>query len=62
MDEVKSKGKWNQFKGRLRDQFGRITGNRSQQAKGKGERVGGKVQEGYGEAREKRTKNPEDTH
>ena len=42
------KGKWLQLKGRVRQTFGSITGDRSEQAKGAAQEVGGKLREGAG--------------
>jgi uncharacterized protein YjbJ (UPF0337 family) len=43
-----TKGKRNQFKGKVREEFGKLTGNKSQEIRGKGEQAAGKVQEQYG--------------
>jgi uncharacterized protein YjbJ (UPF0337 family) len=46
-----TKGKRNQFKGKVREEFGKLTGNKSQEIRGKGEQAAGKVQEQYGKAK-----------
>ena len=46
-----SKGKWNQVKGKVREETGKLTGNTNQQYRGKAEQIGGKVQEEFGKAK-----------
>jgi len=46
-----SKGKWNQVKGKVREETGKLTGNTSQEFRGKAEQVAGKVQEEYGKTK-----------
>jgi len=50
MDNV-TKGKWNQVKGKVREETGKLTGNVDQQFRGKAEQAGGKVQEEFGKAK-----------
>ncbi len=50
-DEVKGKGK--QITGKVREEIGKATGDKSEQVKGKIEQVGGKVQEEIGKAKRK---------
>jgi uncharacterized protein YjbJ (UPF0337 family) len=46
-----TKGKWNQIKGKVREESGKLTGNKSQEIRGKGEQAAGKVREQYGKAK-----------
>lgn len=50
-DEIK--GKLNQAKGAIKEKLGRASGDASVEAEGTGERVGGNLQQGFGEARRK---------
>jgi uncharacterized protein YjbJ (UPF0337 family) len=46
-----TKGKWNQFKGKVREETAKLTGDKSQEIRGEAEQVAGKVQEEYGKAK-----------
>ena len=46
------KGKWNQFKGRVKQQWGKLTDDDLQQIEGNLDLAAGKLQERYGYARE----------
>ena len=46
-----TKGKWNQVKGKVREESGKLTGNQSQEIRGKAEQAARKVQEEYGKAK-----------
>jgi uncharacterized protein YjbJ (UPF0337 family) len=48
MDKNRTRGMGKQVKGSVREVVGRVTGNRSLEMKGKGQKVAGKIQEGYG--------------
>lgn len=50
-DEVKGKGK--QIEGKVREEVGKLTGNKTEQVKGKIQQVEGKVQEEIGKAKRK---------
>jgi uncharacterized protein YjbJ (UPF0337 family) len=50
MDNI-TKGKWNQVKGKVKEETAKLTGNTNQQFKGKAEQAAGKVQEEYGKAK-----------
>ncbi len=50
-DEIKGKGK--QIEGAIKNKAGKLTDNPNLEAKGKAERVAGKVQEKTGKARRK---------
>jgi uncharacterized protein YjbJ (UPF0337 family) len=45
-------GKWKQFKGGAKDQWGKLTDDELDQAEGKRERLVGVIQEKYGVAKE----------
>ena len=48
-----SKGQWKQVKGTVRKQWGKLTNNNKDKAAGSYGRVTGKLQKGYGEAKQK---------
>ncbi len=50
-DEVE--GKFDQAKGAVKENVGRATGDRDMEDDGAADRAGGKVQEGFGEAKRK---------
>ncbi len=50
-DEVKGKGK--QVKGAVKEQLGKLTGDRKLEDSGTADRVEGDVQEGFGKAKRK---------
>jgi len=50
-DEVKGKGK--QVKGAVKEQLGKLTGNRDLESSGAADRVEGDVQEGFGRTKRK---------
>ena len=45
-------GRWEQFKGRARQQWGRLTDNDLKVAAGRRQRLAGKIQKAYGISRE----------
>lgn len=49
-------GKWEQIKGQVRTEFGKLTDDDVEQVKGRKQNLIGKVQERYGEAQEAATK------
>jgi uncharacterized protein YjbJ (UPF0337 family) len=53
MSDEELKGKIEKTKGEIREDVGKITGNRSEQVKGKIEQVDGKVREEIGKAKRK---------
>lgn len=52
MNTDQIKGGWRALKGTVREQWGRVTGNRRDQAGGTAEQVAGRVQQGVGETRD----------
>jgi uncharacterized protein YjbJ (UPF0337 family) len=46
-------GKWGQFKGRIREQWGKLTDDDLEMIAGKRDKLAGKIQERYGYAKEK---------
>jgi uncharacterized protein YjbJ (UPF0337 family) len=46
------KGKWTQFKGKAREQWGDLTDDDLEKAKGNREQLAGRIQERYGIAKE----------
>jgi uncharacterized protein YjbJ (UPF0337 family) len=51
MSDEEIKGKVEKTKGRIREEVGKLTGNKSEQIKGKAEQAKGKVQEELGKAK-----------
>ena len=52
MDSDRIKGKGQQFKGAVKEAAGHVTGNPSLKREGKVDKVSGKIQEGYGKAKD----------
>ena len=52
MNEDTLKGQWTQFKGRVREQWGKLTDDDIDRIEGKSEQLIGRLQERYGWARE----------
>jgi len=52
VDQI-AKGKSKEFKGKVREGFGKLTGNKKQQVKGKIEQAEGKIRVGIGKATRK---------
>jgi uncharacterized protein YjbJ (UPF0337 family) len=52
MNEDTLKGQWTQLKGRVREQWGKLTDDDLDQIQGRAEQLVGRVQERYGLARE----------
>ena len=53
MDQDKFEGRWKQMKGRAREQFGKLTDDDLEDIKGQRDRLIGKLQERYGDSKEK---------
>jgi len=53
MNEDKLKGNWKQFKGQLKETWGKITDDEIQQIDGNYDQLVGKLQEKYGTEKEK---------
>lgn len=52
MDKDRIKGKGEQVKGAVKEQWGKATGSKPTEMKGKAEKAGGKAQESYGKGKE----------
>ena len=52
MNEETLKGQWNQLKGYVREQWGKLTDDDLDQIRGQSEQLVGKIQERYGVARD----------
>jgi len=52
MNEDTLKGQWLQLKGKVREQWGKLTSDDVDQIQGRGEQLIGKIQERYGIARD----------
>jgi uncharacterized protein YjbJ (UPF0337 family) len=52
MNEDTLKGQWTQMKGKVREQWGKLTNDDLDQIQGHAEQLVGKIQERYGVARE----------
>jgi uncharacterized protein YjbJ (UPF0337 family) len=53
MSREEKKGKDTQVKGKIREEVGKLTGNKNEQIKGKAEQVVGKIHEEVGKAKKK---------
>ncbi|WP_439128866.1 CsbD family protein [Polaribacter sp.] len=53
MNTDTSQGKWKQIKGEFKEEYGKITDNESAEAEGSVDKLVGKIQEKYGETRDK---------
>jgi uncharacterized protein YjbJ (UPF0337 family) len=62
MNADQLKGKWMQFKGELKEKWGKFTDNDLQQIGGNYERFVGKVQERYGEKKDELMKCADQWH
>ena len=60
MNEDRIKGNWKQFKGKVQEQWGKLTDDDLEQAKGQRDRLLGKIHEHYGEAKETVSKKVDD--
>jgi uncharacterized protein YjbJ (UPF0337 family) len=49
-------GKWDQFKAAMRQQWGKLTDDDLEQAKGQRDKLVGRIQERYGETKDKVSK------
>jgi uncharacterized protein YjbJ (UPF0337 family) len=56
MNPDELKGKWEQFKGKLREKWSKLTDDDWQQIKGDTNKIVGKIQERYGIAKEQAEK------
>jgi uncharacterized protein YjbJ (UPF0337 family) len=52
MNKDQVAGQWKQVKGKIKEQWGKLTDNEIDQLQGNGEQLAGKLQEHYGLARE----------
>lgn len=52
MNEDTLKGQWTQLKGKVREQWGKLTNDDVDQIQGRSEQLIGKIQERYGVARD----------
>ncbi len=52
MNDDQFEGKWERFKGSVREHFGRLTDNDVEEVKGKRQNLLGKIQEKYGDSKE----------
>ncbi|GAL75778.1 protein YjbJ [Nonlabens ulvanivorans] len=53
MSDKELEGKWDQAKGKAKEEFGKLTDDKSTEAEGKTEQVKGEIKEGLGEAKRK---------
>ena len=53
-------GNWSQWSGKLREQWGKLTDDELQQAKGNREQVEGLIQERYGKSKDEARKSLDD--
>lgn len=52
MNSDRTAGSWKQIKGKVKEQWGKLTDNEIDQLEGKSEQLAGKLQEKYGLARD----------
>ena len=52
MDKMEIKGKWNQWKGKLKEKYGQLTDDDLKYEDGKEDQVWGKIQEKTGKAKD----------
>ena len=52
MNQVRTAGAWHQMKGKVKEQWGKLTDDDLKQLEGKSEQLAGKLQERYGIARD----------
>ena len=52
MNDDTLQGQWNQLKGKVREQWGKLTNDDLDQIQGRSEQLVGKIQERYGVARD----------
>ncbi|WP_405368367.1 MULTISPECIES: CsbD family protein [unclassified Nonlabens] len=53
MSDKELEGKWDQTKGKAKEEFGKLTNDKSTEAEGKTDQIKGKIEEGIGEAKRK---------
>ncbi|WP_124980571.1 CsbD family protein [Nonlabens xiamenensis] len=53
MSDKELEGKWDQAKGKAKEEYGKLTNDSSTEAEGKAEQAEGKIKEGFGEAKRK---------
>ncbi|MEO9953614.1 CsbD family protein [Nonlabens sp.] len=53
MSDKELEGKWDQTKGKAKEEFGKLTNDSSTEAEGKTDQIKGKIEEGIGEAKRK---------
>ena len=52
MNDDRSEGMWKNLKGKIREQWGKLTDDDMDQAEGKWEQLSGRIQERYGRAKD----------
>jgi uncharacterized protein YjbJ (UPF0337 family) len=60
MNTDRTSGNWKQLKGKIKEQWGKLTDDEVDQLEGKGEQLAGKIQERYGVAREEAERQAQD--
>lgn len=60
MNNDRVAGNWKQMKGKIKEQWGKLTDDEIDQLEGKGEQLAGKLQERYGMARDEAEKQATD--
>ena len=56
MNEVWAKGKWNEFKGKAKERWGKLTDDELERVEGQRDQLVGLVQQEYGRSREQAEK------
>jgi uncharacterized protein YjbJ (UPF0337 family) len=60
MEWKELEGKWNQFKGRVQERWGRLTGDELDEIEGRYDQLVGKIQEKYGVTQQQAERELED--
>jgi uncharacterized protein YjbJ (UPF0337 family) len=60
MNSDRTAGNWHQIKGKVKEQWGKLTDDDLKQLEGKGEQLAGKLQERYGLARDEAERQAKD--
>jgi uncharacterized protein YjbJ (UPF0337 family) len=60
MNNDRMAGNWKQVKGKIKEQWGKLTDDEIDQMEGKGEQLAGKLQERYGLARDEAERQAKD--
>lgn len=60
MNNDRTEGMWKQVRGKIKEQWGKLTDDEIDQLQGKGDQLAGKIQERYGLARDEAERQAQD--